>query len=40
MTIKYWSEINPKHKYFVNQSKNLFESTKEAYEILKKKKIN
>jgi SAM-dependent methyltransferase len=39
MTIKYWSEINPKHKYFVNQSENLFESTKEAFEILKKKKL-
>jgi SAM-dependent methyltransferase len=39
MTIKYWSQLN-KHKYFTSQFKKIFESTKEAFEILKKKKLN
>jgi SAM-dependent methyltransferase len=39
MTIKYWSQLK-KHKYFTSQFEKIFESTKEAFEILKKKKLN
>ena len=40
MTIKYWSKLNHKHKYFNNQFKKIFESSKEAFEILKRKNLN
>jgi hypothetical protein len=40
MTIKYWSQLNYKHKYFDYQLKKGFEASKEAFEILKKKKLN